>query len=63
MDRMGHASTRAALIYLHSTSQRQRKIADEFGKLARAELRKAKEQDQPTEASGTKVARRRGRAS
>lgn len=63
MERMGHASTRAALIYLHSTSERQRKIADEVGKLARAELRKANQQDQPTEASGTKVARRRGRAS
>jgi integrase len=63
MERMGHASTRAALIYLHSTSERQRKIADQVGKLARAELRKAKDQGQPSEASGTKVARRRGRAS
>jgi hypothetical protein len=53
----------AALIYLHSTSERQRKIADEVGKLARSELRKAKKQDELTETSGTKVARRRGRAS
>lgn len=28
MERMGHASSRAALIYLHSTPDRQRAIAD-----------------------------------
>jgi hypothetical protein len=27
MERMGHSSTRAALIYLHSTSERQRTLA------------------------------------
>ena len=63
MERMGHASTRAALIYLHSTDERQRKLAEVVGELAREELRKAKNQVNPTEASGTKVARRRGRAS
>jgi integrase len=63
MERMGHASTRAALIYLHSTDERQRKLANAVGKAARAELRKAKKQDTAAEASGTKVARRRGRAS
>jgi hypothetical protein len=45
MERMGHASTRAALIYLHSTDERQRKLADAVGKAARAELRKAKKDD------------------
>ena len=38
MDRMGHGSTRAALIYLHATSQRQRTIADAVGAMARAAL-------------------------
>jgi integrase len=28
MERMGHSSTRAAMIYLHSTSERQRALAD-----------------------------------
>src|SRR5579862_6546678 len=63
MERMGHASTRAALIYLHSTDERQRKLADAVGELAREELRKASNQGEPAEASGTKVARRRRRAS
>jgi integrase len=38
MARMGHDSARAALIYQHSSDQRQRAIADEIGKAARAEL-------------------------
>lgn len=53
MDRMGQASS-------HSTGQRQRKLADAVGKLARAELRKAKQK--AAEAAGTKVARRRKQA-
>jgi integrase len=63
MERMGHSSTRAALVYLHSTSQRQRTIADAVGKAARAALRKAKKATTDDPASGTKVARRRGKAS
>jgi hypothetical protein len=39
MERMGHSTTRAAMIYLHSTDERQRKVADALGDLARAELR------------------------
>jgi hypothetical protein len=38
MDRMGHASSRAALIYLHGGGERQRKIASNFDALARQEL-------------------------
>jgi len=38
MDRMGHSSTRAALIYLHSSDERQRKLADAVGERARAAL-------------------------
>jgi hypothetical protein len=44
MERMGHSSTRAALVYLHSTSERQLAIADAVSKQARAALRKAKAQ-------------------
>ena len=36
MDRMGHSSTRAALIYLHSSDERQRMLADAVGKTARS---------------------------
>jgi integrase len=52
MDRMGHSTTRAALIYLHSTDERQRTIADIIDQRTRAELRKT------GNPSGTKVARR-----
>jgi len=40
MARMGHSSTRAALIYLHSTDERQREIADALGELADGELKR-----------------------
>ena len=35
---MGHASTRAALVYLHDTDDRQRAIATVVSDLARPEL-------------------------
>jgi integrase len=38
MARMGHASTRAALVYLHDTNERQRAIAAAVNDLARNEL-------------------------
>jgi integrase len=38
MARMGHASTRAALVYLHDTDDRQRAIATVVSDLARPEL-------------------------
>jgi integrase len=60
MAHMGHDSTRAALIYLHTSAERQRSIADQVGKNARAAL--SKSDDQPKR-SGTRVARRRGKAS
>jgi hypothetical protein len=69
MERMGHSSTKAALVYLHSTSERQKAIADAVGKQAKAALRKAKTDAQGADGtssakpSGTKVARRRERAS
>jgi hypothetical protein len=36
--RMGHASTRAALVYLHDTDDRRRAIATVISDLARPEL-------------------------
>lgn len=63
MDRMGHATARAALIYLHSTDPRQRALADDVDKAIRAELRKARKKARPRKAgnrstqSGTDVAR------
>ena len=54
MDRMGHSSTRAALIYLHSSDERQRMLAAAIGQAARAALGKT------MRASGTEVARSPG---
>jgi integrase len=56
MDRMGHASPRAALIYLHSTSERQQALADAVSKSAGAALKRAKA-DGKAKVSGTEVAR------
>jgi hypothetical protein len=42
MARMGHDSERAALVYLHSSRERQRALADAVGEAARAELAKSK---------------------
>jgi integrase len=50
MERMGHSSSRAALIYLHSTDDRQRALADAVADRTRAELNRAK-------TCGTHVAR------
>jgi integrase len=63
MERMGHNSTRAALVYLHSTSDRQRTIADAVGTAARAALSNGQIPKGGGAPSGTKVARRRGQAS
>jgi len=42
MDRMGHSSPQAALIYLHGSDARQQAIADGISELAGPELRKGK---------------------
>jgi integrase len=57
MARMGHDSPRAALIYMHSSDQRQRALADAVGKAARAELAQSKKATKPGR-SGTRMARR-----
>jgi integrase len=63
MERMGHSTARAAMIYLNSTDERQRALTDAVEKTARAELRKAGRKPakitKPAErrrASGTEVA-------
>ncbi len=53
MDRMGHSTTRAAYIYQHRTTQRDKMIADAMSDRAEAELK----------LSGTQRARRKGKRS
>jgi hypothetical protein len=58
MARMGHSSTRAALTYLHDSAERQRKLAEALGDMARIELEKGKNRGIGLNASGTDLARR-----
>jgi hypothetical protein len=65
MERMGHASARAALIYQHATRERDEAIAAGMGKLLRQARRKARTGSggAGTESpSGTQRARGRKRA-
>jgi hypothetical protein len=43
MDRMGHSTSRATLIYLHSTSDRQHALADPVAARGQSELGQAGE--------------------
>jgi hypothetical protein len=66
MDRMGHSSTRAALVYLHASNARQRAIADSLSRLAQGELHGRNEGPGKRARgmrTGTQRARKRGRAS
>jgi integrase len=65
MERMGHSSARAALIYQHATQQRDEAIAAGMGKLLRQARRKAQEAGGAGtgQRSGTQRARGRKRAS
>ena len=66
MERMGHSSARAALIYQHATEERDEAIAAGMGKLLRQARRKARTAagGAGTESpSGTQRARGRKRAS
>jgi hypothetical protein len=55
MARMGHASTQAALVYLHDTDDRQRAIATVISDLARPGLGhpNAPSEGSPGNATGT----------
>ena len=59
MERMGHSSTRAALIYLHATRERDEAIAAGMGQL----FTNAKKTATKPNRSGTQRARARQRAS
>lgn len=61
MERMGHDSERAALVYLHSSKERQHQIADTLSKVATEELKRGSEST--TGRSGTPRARNRKQAS
>ena len=43
MNRMGHSSARAAMIYLHARDERAQELADRLGERAAEELRKSRE--------------------
>jgi hypothetical protein len=58
MERMGHSTTRAAMVYLHSTDERQRKVADALGDLDRAELQHDEKRAPSRAASGTDLPRK-----
>jgi hypothetical protein len=49
MDRMGHATTRAALIYLHKSAGRDRAIADALSKMIEDGRPAAEDQDETDE--------------
>jgi hypothetical protein len=55
MERMGHDSERAALVYLHSSEERQHQIADTLSKLAAEELKRGSKRQ-----SGESTTRRSG---
>ena len=66
MDRMGHDSERAAMIYLHGSDERQQKIADTLSKLAAEELKRGSKRQggqASRRRSGTQRARNRKQAS
>jgi integrase len=58
MARMGHDSERAALIYLHSSRERQRALTDAVGEAARAELARSRPR-KTAKLEGTRRARNR----
>jgi hypothetical protein len=66
MDRMGHSSTRAAMIYMHGSDARQHEIADTLSELAEQQLKtsaKAATGRPGGKRSGTQRARKGRRAS
>jgi integrase len=63
MDRMGHDSERAAMIYLHGSDKRQQAIADALSQLARDELKRSGAPGPRGGRSGTQRARGRKQSS
>jgi integrase len=58
MDRMGHSTSRAAMVYLHGSNERQQAIADELSRQAAEQLGRS-----TAKPSGTQRARRRRKVS
>ena len=58
MDRLGHSTTRAALVYLHGSDEQQRAVAEALSQLTMDALN-----PRPAGRSGTQRARKRRRAS
>ena len=58
MDRLGHSTTRAALIYLHGSNEQQRAVAESLSQLTTDALN-----PRPAGRSGTQRARKRRPAS
>jgi hypothetical protein len=58
MDRMGHSTTRAAMVYLHGSDQRQQVIADALSKRAAKDLERPKTRSQARNGHDGGVARR-----
>jgi hypothetical protein len=58
MARMGHSTTRAALVYLHDSDERQRKIAESLDALLREQLTRSGTADERGDSSqsGTNLA-------
>jgi hypothetical protein len=66
MERMGHDREQAALVYLHSSEERQQQIADTLSKLATEELKRGSKRqggESTPRRSGTPRARSRKQAS
>ena len=63
MERMGHSSPRAALIYQHATRERDQKIAAGMGKLFAEAKKTSKQTGTGSKPSGTQRARGPKRAS
>ena len=59
MARMGHDSERAALIYLHSSRERQRALADAVGEAARRRAGQVEKDQEGSTPTGTRRARNR----
>ncbi|RCV49698.1 tyrosine-type recombinase/integrase [Marinitenerispora sediminis] len=49
MNRMGHSSSRAAMVYLHARDEHAREVADRLGERAGEELKKGQKEGEQTE--------------
>ncbi|GAA3738034.1 hypothetical protein GCM10022402_17450 [Salinactinospora qingdaonensis] len=49
MNRLGHSSTRAAMVYLHARDARARELADALGERAARELEDARQSEEPAD--------------